>query len=183
MRIILASSSSRRKELLKYIVDDFEVIFKNIDETLNFNYDIDKTLEDLAFKKADIVFKENQDAVVIGCDTVLVFEGEILGKPKNIQDAVDTLNKLSGKVHSVKTSVAIVSKNKQITFTSTCKVEFESINLKEILDYVNNNEVLDKAGSYAIQGKAAKFIKKIDGDYYSVVGLPINLLYKHLKEF
>lgn len=183
MKIILASTSLRRKQLLKNIVEDFEVISKDVDETLKKELSLDDALKDLALRKAEAVFKENQDSIVIGSDTIVLLEQEILGKPENRESAIETLKKLSGKCHQVKTSVAIISKHDKISFVATCDVEFDILNLEEITKYVDSGEAYNKAGSYGIQGLASKFIKKINGDYYTVVGLPINLLYNHLKKF
>lgn len=183
MKIVLASNSPRRKELLKHIVKDFVVDAKEIDETLDLSLSLDQALEQLASRKAKAVLGQHPDALIIGSDTVVVLDEKVLGKPKDREDAIQTLKNLSGREHLVKTSFALLYQKKEICFTSTCTVHFMSLTDKEIEEYVDSGEPFQKAGSYGIQGLASKFIEKINGDYYTVVGLPVNLIYRHLKEF
>ncbi|MGB4984985.1 MAG: Maf family protein [Erysipelotrichaceae bacterium] len=180
--MILASKSSRRKELLEYITKDFRVEVSDVDETLNLDNEIVKEVEQLSYRKSLAVFKHNLDEVVIGADTVVVIENEILGKPKNFDEAFLMLKKLNNNMHEVITGVTIFSKKKSITFSCISQVFFKDISDEEIADYINECSPYDKAGSYGIQDKAALFIKGIVGDYYNVMGLPICLLNENLKK-
>lgn len=182
--IILASSSPRRKELMALINVPFIIISKDIDETLNSAMLPCENVEQLALKKAEAVAEDYQNGFVIGCDTVVAMNDRILGKPKNEEDAKQTLSFLSGKEHTVHTGVAILCKqhHQRICFSETTKVKMKELTKKEIDDYVASKEPMDKAGSYAIQGQGAIFIEKIEGDYYNVVGLPVCRLYQELKK-
>ncbi len=183
MKLILASGSPRRKELLALLNIPFEVIVSNFDERI----DQDKKLEDeikrLSFGKAKSVFDKNEDAVVIGADTIVTIDNKVLGKPKDQEDAKRMLTLLSNNVHTVITGVTIMSKDKTETFASSNKVYFDQLTDDEIKEYILTKEPMDKAGAYAIQGIGSKFIKKIEGDYYSIVGLPINQIYQKLRAF
>lgn len=183
MKLILASGSPRRKELLALLNIPFEVIVSNFDERI----DQDKKLEDeikrLSFGKAKSVFEKNEDAVVIGADTIVTIDNKVLGKPKDQEDAKRMLTLLSNNVHTVITGVTIMSKDKTETFASSSKVYFDQLTDNEIKEYILTKEPMDKAGAYAIQGIGSKFIKKIEGDYYSIVGLPINQIYQKLRAF
>lgn len=181
MRIILASKSPRRQELLKMIYSDFEAYPSSVREWLPPNIETNHAAGFLAAQKACDVSQQTGADVIIGCDTVVVCENEILGKPKNRADAYMMLKKLSGKTHIVYTGVCVVSKMGDFSFTEATKVTFDEMTNDEISDYINCEDVMDKAGAYAIQGLAGKFISKIDGDYYNVVGLPVSRLYKELK--
>ena len=181
MRIVLASKSPRRQELLRKIYNEFEVYPSSVREWLPKNIEADHAAGFLASQKACDVSQASQGDVVIGCDTVVVCENEILGKPKNRADAYMMLKKLAGKTHIVYTGVCVVSKNGDFSFTEATKVVFDEMTNDEINEYLNSEDVMDKAGAYAIQGLAGKFISKIDGDYYNVVGLPVRRLYRELK--
>lgn len=181
MRVVLASKSPRRQELLKMIYNDFEIYPSNVREWLPQSIESGHAAGFLAAQKACDVSQQSGADIVIGCDTVVVCENEILGKPKNRADAYIMLKKLSGKTHIVYTGVCVVSKMGDFAFTEATKVTFDEMTNDEINDYLNRENVMDKAGAYAIQGLAGKFISKIDGDYYNVVGLPVSRLYKELK--
>ena len=182
-KIILASGSPRRKELLTMLGIDFDVIVANIDEQIDHNNDLVDEIKKLSFQKADAVFQDHQDNIVIGSDTIVYIDNEILGKPKTIKQAKEMLHKLSNRTHQVVTAVTIMSKEKIDTFASITDVTFYELNDDEINEYVETVEPLDKAGAYAIQGKGSEFVKSINGDYYTVVGLPIAEVYRHLKNF
>lgn len=182
-RIILASGSPRRKELLKNLEINFEVITLSIDETMDDSLSLNERLKNLAYRKAEAIFKSCEDSLVIGADTIVVIDGKILGKPKNRQDAYDILKTLSGRTHEVKTGVAIITKEKSDVFISTTKVNFAQMSDDEIYRYIETSEPMDKAGAYGIQGYGSKFITSIDGDYYTVMGLPINMLYNYLRNY
>lgn len=175
MRIILASQSPRRRELLSYLVDDFEVQAADIDETPRHNESPTEYVLRLAQNKAQKVFESQVDsnAVVIGSDTAVVCDNEILGKPNDLDDSIRILTMLSGRSHSVLTSYCIQSANKTITESVTTEVLFKSINVDEMTRYWQTNEPADKAGSYAIQGIGGKFVKSISGSVSAVIGLPL----------
>ena len=182
-KVILASASPRRKELLESLNIPFEIITADIDETMDPNNSLIDEIEDLSFKKAYAVFKDHRDAIVIGSDTMVVFNDMRLGKPKSKEDAYDMLKALSGNTHEVITAVSIISPFKSETFSNTSRVKFYELSDKEIYDYIETNEPMDKAGAYAIQGLGSKFIKGIIGDYYAIMGLPIAELYHRLNKY
>ena len=126
--------------------------------------------------------QKEQDVIVLGADTVVAYEGKILGKPKDKEDAAAMLRMLSGQKHSVYTGVTLISSAGRETFYEETRVEFYPMSEKEIRDYVNSKEPMDKAGAYGIQGKAAVFIKGIEGDYYNVVGLPVARVSQYLQK-
>ncbi|WP_338750433.1 Maf family protein [Bacillus sp. FJAT-52991] len=179
--IILASSSPRRKELLQQIGLPFTVIVSDVDETISHPMSSEETVMQLASRKACAVAKHHEKDVVIGADTIVVLDGEILGKPKDRSDAKRMLSKLSGREHSVYTGVAIVKEKKQHAFYEKTNVTFWELSDEEVDTYLNSGEPFDKAGAYGIQGRGAVFVKKIDGDYFSVVGLPVASLYRQLQ--
>lgn len=184
-RIILASQSPRRKELLNQISLKFEIFPSQIDEEMDNKKSIIDNVETLALKKAKDVAKKIQgEALIIGADTMVV-QNEILGKPSNIQEARQMLSKLSGKSHQVITGLSVIdaSNNKDYTSHQITKVTMKNYGLLEIDNYIASGECWDKAGSYAIQGLGALLVKEIYGDYYNVVGLPISLLDDLLRKF
>ena len=181
MDIILASNSPRRKELLKLLAEDFKIIPAKREEKPDLSLPMGEMTENIAKSKALEVFAEHRDTIVIGADT-MVFSDEIpLGKPKDKKDAFRTLKSLSGRSHTVATGVAIVKENYCDTFSTLTKVTFSKMTDEEIRWYIDTLEPMDKAGSYGINGHGALFIEKIEGDFYSVVGLPVHELKKHLE--
>ena len=181
-RIILASKSPRRKELLELLKLPFEIIVSDIDETIDYTNDLVKEIEKLSFRKADAVYQSNRDALIIGSDTIVKIDNKALGKPSSIEEAKEMLRELSDRTHEVVTGVTIINEGKAETFSSVSKVSFYPLTEKEIEDYVMSNEPMDKAGSYAIQGIFGKYIDHYDGDYDNVVGLPYNKLKETLNE-
>ena len=181
MSIILASASPRRRELLSLITTDFEVVVSEVDETLADGIDPRQAVMQLAERKAQAVAKSHPDRVVIGSDTVVAVDDEILGKPADDADTIRMLKLLSGRKHHVYTGLCIAYQGKTTVFYDGAAVEFSEMSEQEIVDYAASGEPRDKAGAYAIQGLASKFIKGIEGDYYSVVGLPVSRLYQALK--
>lgn len=188
-KIILASASPRRKELLTQIGMKFEVIKSGCEEKCTKTKPEELVVE-LATQKAEDVMTtlvdRQEEILVIGADTVVAYRGEILGKPKDKEDAIRMLNMLQGNTHQVFTGVALYSRengkvNRQSFYEET-KVTMYPMTDEEIENYVSTGEVMDKAGAYAIQGKCAAFIKKIDGDYNNVVGLPISRIYQEIKK-
>lgn len=182
-RLILASNSPRRKELLADLGYPFEIIPSNIKEEIDQNKPITTEIEKLSFNKAMSVFINNKDAIVIGSDTVVILNNKIYGKPKDNSDAKRILQELRNNTHIVLTAVSIISAKKSETFSASTKVEFGDYSDVEIDEYINKESVLDKAGAYAIQGLAKKFIKSINGDYFTIMGLPVYELNKRLKEY
>lgn len=182
-QIILASTSPRRRELLELLEIPFTTISANVNEDFDPQLLPQEIVMILAERKAQAVFNEHPESIIIGSDTIVVFQKEILGKPSNPQEAFNMLRKLSGNTHSVLTGVSILSPNKKETFYCEAFVRFSQLTDEEIKNYVQTEEPYDKAGGYGIQGKAAKFIEAIQGDYYTIMGLPVNALYQHLKGF
>lgn len=187
MRIILASASPRRKELLGQAGYDFEVEVSEVDESVvsgNPREMVEQLSEikagavALRYRTGETKNREGEDVLVIGADTVVVLDNCILGKPENEKDALRMLKELSGKAHQVYTGVTLIYCNdgrelKRRSFFECTEVVMRSISDREIRDYIATGEPMDKAGAYGIQGKAAVFISGIRGDYYNVVGLPI----------
>ena len=180
--LILASKSPRRVEILESLGFSFECCPTKIDENYPKQLKASKVAGYLADKKANASINEHPNDVVIASDTVVVLKHKIYGKPKNRDDAKKMLKELSGKKHVVYTGVSIKSKNKNVSFTQKTYVYFSKISQSEIDDYIASRECDDKAGAYAIQGKGCRFIKKIKGDYYTVMGLPAAKVYDELKE-
>lgn len=187
MKVILASASPRRKELLEQIGMEFEVIPATGEEMINHTKPYEVVM-DLSRQKAEEVAKrqKREDCLIIGADTVVAFEDEILGKPKDREDAYRMLSMLEGKTHKVYTGVTLLLQNekesKTYSFYEETEVVMHSMTQKEKNWYVDTNEPYDKAGGYAIQGRCAVFIEKINGDYNNVVGLPIARIYQELLQ-
>ncbi len=183
---ILASSSPRRRDILNQIGIEFKVVESNIDEEVSEKCSPEKYVELLAERKAEVVFnnisEEEEEVIVIGADTIVVYNDEILGKPNDKKDAFNTLRTLQGDKHSVYTGISVFYKNNDgiIKKTDSDKTDVYMLPLTdgEILHYIESEEPLDKAGSYAVQGKGSVIIEKIDGDFYTVVGLSPSKLYK-----
>ncbi len=183
MKIILASASPRRKELLTLAGIEYDVVVSQCEEILPENITPDKAVEALARQKAEDVFSRNSDALIIAADTVVVLGNTILGKPKDEDDAFNMLSSLSGKRHTVFTGVCIKTKDKTDIFHVATEVEFYELSEKEINDYIATKEPMDKAGAYGIQGKGFVLVKGIHGDYFNVVGLPLAETVRHLNKF
>lgn len=181
--LILASGSPRRKEILEQVGLDFCVLPSDVEEIITKQVPSDIVME-LSKQKAEDVWEKLDDKkhIVLGADTVVAYDGKILGKPKDVEDAKAMLRMLSGEKHSVYTGVTLVSENGLETFFEETLVEFYEMTEEEINVYVATGEPMDKAGAYGIQGKAAAFIKGIEGDYYNVVGLPIAKTLKFLQK-
>ena len=173
MGIILASASPRRRELLGYIVKDFSVMPSCVEEIVPKGMSVLKQPEYLSKIKALDIAKKFPNDTVIGADTSVILGNEILGKPKDRADAEKMLIKLSGKVHKVVTGCTVVKNGAITSFSVVSKVKFQKLNKTEIEAYLDTDEPYDKAGSYAVQGRAGAFIEWIKGDYFNIVGLPI----------
>lgn len=181
--IILASASPRRRELLSLAGVDFSVKVADVNEVIPENAKPDEVVISLAMQKAQAVANENPDSIVIGSDTVVALDGEILGKPKNEENAAQMLTRLSGRSHTVYTGVAIIHGEKVKNFCEATEVVFNNLTQEEIRNYIATGECMDKAGAYGIQGKGCVLVEKINGDYFNVVGLPVSKLYRELRDF
>lgn len=179
MNLVLASKSPRRSEILKNAGIDFVVRTADTDEVIPDGIKPQDAVVFLAARKAMAV-ERNVGETILGADTVVVLDDEILGKPRDREDAFNMIKRLSGRVHSVFTGVCAIGDNGSLTFAEETKVEFYPLTDDEINAYIDTAEPYDKAGSYGIQGLASKFIRGIEGDYFNVVGLPISGIYKKI---
>lgn len=188
MKIILASQSPRRKELMDLLNVDYDVIVSHVDETLEEGLTIEEQSKRLGYIKAKAVFDQTQgDRIVIGSDTMVVKEQEILGKPKDKQDAIRMIQLLQNAEHQVITSLAVLiqeGENYQeyIDYDVT-KVHIKKMSEEEIEKWIEKDSWQDKAGAYAIQSEFGVFVDKIEGNYFTVVGLPIHKLYDVIKSY
>ncbi|MFH1542587.1 MAG: Maf family protein [bacterium] len=182
-RIILASASPRRKELLKKIINDFQIIESGVDESTILAESPQEFAEKAAQAKAQAVVKRNPDSIVIGADTIVVLKGRILGKPKDKQEAISMLTSLAGRTHEVMTGIAVVFPGgKTASDVAITKVTMKNVSDETIMDYVATGKPLDKAGAYGIQEIEEAFIDSIEGDYDNVVGLPVLLLQQLINQ-
>ncbi len=187
MNFILASGSIRRQELMKRMGIDFNVIVSEFDEELvTYDGDPESYVKILAFEKAkNILNEETKNSFILGADTIVCADGKVLGKPKDRNEAFTMMRLLQGNIHEVYSGLALIHDRKEIIETVSRKtlVQFSSMSDEEIQSYLDQDEWKDKAGAYGIQGAAGLFIKGIEGDYYNVVGLPLNTLYQVLKKY
>lgn len=183
MNIILASASPRRTEILTKHQIKHQIIPSTIKEIIDYTKTPEEIVKSLAYQKAKDVATKHENDLIIGADTIVVINNEILGKPKDENEAIKMLTKLQNNTHQVITGVAIITKNKTDIFAETSYVTFNKMTIEEIKTYISLDNVYDKAGSYAIQSPYATFIKNIKGDYNNIVGLPITTLIKHLDTF
>ncbi|HWZ13652.1 MAG TPA: Maf family nucleotide pyrophosphatase [Mucilaginibacter sp.] len=181
--IILASKSPRRQELLKLMDIDFRVVLKEVDESYPDNLKSEEVAVYIAEKKAQAFDETIENEIVITADTIVVVGNKILGKPESAEHAVEMLQTLSGRMHQVITGVCLLYKHGYHTFYDVSEVFFGELTDKEIRDYVNKYNPLDKAGSYGIQERIGLIgIEKINGSYTNVVGLPTEKLYRELMK-
>lgn len=192
INVVLASASPRRKELLKNIFSNFEIIPADIDESTEFETNVENFPQKIAELKAKAVARENYNSLVIGCDTAVIVDNVMYGKPADKNEAIDMIKSMSGRKHKVITGCCICYKEKCHSFSCVTEVEFYELTQEEILEYVEKNEPentgsgvkyewQDKAGGYGIQGNAALLIKGIIGDYNNVVGLPVAELNRQIN--
>ena len=180
-KLVLASSSPRRAEILRAVGWPFETLAANVDETRTPEEDAVAYVQRLARAKAETVADRCQSGLVVGADTVVVIGSEILGQPRDAEDARRMLKQLSGKWHEVLTGVALLrvgEGNHCVVDHESTRVRFGNLSDAEIDWYINTGEPMGKAGAYAVQGSAALFIEEIQGDYFNIVGLPIRLVYE-----
>ena len=182
-KVLLASQSPRRRELLMLSGIPFMLANVIVDEQLDPNLDPKKACEKLAYLKASAAYEKYPHELIIGADTIVVIDGEVLGKPADDEEAISMLKKLSGRTHEVVTGVAIVGDDICECFYETTQVTFYKLSDEEIVEYVRSKECHDKAGAYAIQGKGLFLVEKINGDFYNVVGLPMAQLYRRLLKY
>ena len=183
MKILLGSNSPRRKELLQSLGFDFEVVSIDCDEVFPENLSVENIAGYLSELKADAYRNLEKNEILLTSDTIVTFEGKVLGKPKNREEAVEMLSHLSGKTHQVYTGISFKTSENIITKTDVAEVEFSKISNDEIDFYIKNYQPFDKAGSYGIQewlGMAK--ISRINGSFYTIMGLPTHLVYKTFKE-
>jgi len=183
MDIILASKSKRRIEMM----DEFKIPYRSIASTKDEFVDSFSSNEDLVMKlakqKAMEIFNKNQDSLVLGFDTLVFIDNKVLGKPQNENECIEMIKELSGKMHTVSTGGYIVAKDYQKSFATTTNVYFEDIDIKDIVEYSKTSEPYDKAGGYAVQGFIGRYIKKIEGDIFSVIGMPKSIVYKEITNY
>lgn len=184
MEIILASASPRRKEILQNTKLKFEVQKSEIEEAVFEEESPESMVVRLAYEKAFDVAQKNRDKLVIGADTIVVLGDEVLGKPKDEEEAFDMIQKLSNKTHRVITGISLINLKKGIVVNDyqVSYVTFKDLSEDSIKDYINTKESLDKAGGYGIQGYGALLVEGIQGDYFNIVGLPISKLSDLLKD-
>lgn len=189
MKVILASKSPRRKEILSMITDKFDIMVSDDEEILDSSLSVKEQSMKLAYDKAKSIFdKTNGDRIVIGSDTIVVDENDkIYGKPKDRQDGICILKNIKGKEHRVFTSIAILVEKAGEYFKhidcDIAKVYIADMTDEEITKWLDTGEAYDKAGAYAVQGTFAKHIEKIDGNFWTVMGLPVHKVYNILKEY
>ena len=180
-KYILASGSPRRKELLKLLDIDFTIEVSDICEDLKKGLTFPEIVEDLSIQKAAHIALNHKDTYVLGFDTLVILNNEALGKPKNREEAFMMLQSLSGRTHEVLTGCAILYNDTIDAFHTSTKVTFNDLTAVEINEYLDTNDPFDKAGAYGIQGYGARYIKGIEGDYYSVMGMPVQILYTKIR--
>ena len=181
--IILASSSPRRAKLLKDAGLQFEIVASDVDETFDPTLTPSEIAMYLAKLKADHIAKNYKNDIVIGADTIVVYGNKILGKPVDENDAFEMLTTLSNQCHIVYTGVSIISKDKEETFYSQTKVCMKALSELEIRAYINTKEPMDKAGAYGIQGDGGKLVDQYEGDFFTIMGLPLKELLTRLKNY
>lgn len=187
MKIVLASASLRRQELLKRITPDFQIVVSNFHEdSVAFKNNAKEYVMELSKGKAqEVAARMSMEAIIIGADTIVMLDNKVLGKPKNEFEAFQMLMSLSDNWHEVYSGITLIdTKNQKIISDAVCtKVRFSNITKEDIQKYIETGEPMDKAGAYGIQGFGGVFVEKIEGCYYNVVGLPLNTLSRMLKQF
>lgn len=181
-KLLLASASPRRAEILRAVGWQFETWAANIDETMRAGEKAEDAVQRLALGKAEAAARQHPNALVLAADTTVVVDSQILEKPEDDADARRMLQLLSGRWHDVLTGVALARGDKRAVAYERTEVRFSEMSAEEIDWYIQSNEPMDKAGAYAIQGRASLFIEEIRGDYWNIVGLPVRLVYKLVRE-
>lgn len=181
MKIVLGSKSPRRKEILSLVCDDFEIRVSDADESYSPNTPLAEVPKILAERKS-MAIEMAEDEIIIGSDTVVLIENELLGKPKTRENAIRMLKKMSGKSHLVVSGICVRSKDRIYSEAVTSTVYMRELSDREIEKYVDVWKPLDKAGAYGIQEMAGSFVARIEGDFYNIVGLPLCRLVEILKD-
>lgn len=183
MKIVLASGSPRRKEILENMNLKFDIIKSEIEETTLENESPEDLVKRLSYEKAHDIATRNRDSIVIGADTVVVLDNNVLGKPKDKEDAFNMLKKMSGREHDVITGISILclDSKKEIIDFCVSKVKFKNLSDEDIYSYIATGECMDKAGAYGIQGLGGILVEYIKGDYFNIVGFPISSASEILK--
>lgn len=181
--VILASASPRRKELISLICDSFRVIPADCDEAVAEDIPTEKIAEYLSDVKCRCIGEVYGSSLVIGCDTVVICDGKVMGKPADKAEAAAMLRTLSGRSHLVITGVTFGYNKKYMSFSCETKVTFRELSEEDISAYISTDEPMDKAGAYGIQGQGALLAEKIEGDFYNVVGFPVSEINVKIKEF
>lgn len=187
MKIILASQSARRRDILKNLGIKFDIKVSQVDETMSGELSAGENVEAVSLRKAmavevELGIKPEDDTLIIASDTVVVCDGVILGKPRDKAHAIEMMRMLSDRRHSVISGIAVIYRGKRIASHEETQVEFRALSDAEIEAYVSTDEPYDKAGGYGIQDKAAVFVRGIHGDYLNVVGLPVFRLFRILED-
>lgn len=182
MRLILASESPRRRELLSMLGFPYEAIVSAVEETVPADIAPDALVETLALQKAEAVAQMHPDACVIGADTIVYIDGQIIGKPRDDADATRILGLLQGRAHAVYTGVAVLTPRGRDLRHDITRVTFAPMTEREIAWYVSTGEPRDKAGAYGIQGPGGIFVERVEGNYFTIIGMPLPLLYRMLRE-
>lgn len=180
-RVILASASPRRRELLQLIFHEFDIIPTDCDESLPVGVDVKQIAQIIAQRKNDALGDVDSQTLVISCDTIVTIDGVVLGKPNDRSDAERMLRLLSNRTHQVISGVCLRYNGKTVAFSQITDVSFYELSDAEIFEYIDSNEPYDKAGGYGIQGGASLFVKSICGDYFNIVGLPVARLKKEIE--
>lgn len=188
MNLILASQSPRRRELMAMVASDFAVLVSQAEEDLSPDTPPGKAVEELALRKALAVqgvlsAEERKTSLIVGSDTVVAIDDKILGKPHGPEECLAMMAALSGREHTVHTGVALVSGERRRVFRETAQVEFWPLSQEVMEWYASTDEPYDKAGGYGVQGLGALLVKRILGDYYTVMGLPVSRLWRELRDF
>ncbi len=183
MKIVLASGSPRRTQILSLAHIEHIVIPSTCVEVIDKGLKPIEVVESLSLQKAKDVARNNKDALVIGADTIVTIDGKILGKPHSEEEAIEMLTTLSNTTHQVVTGVTFIYNDIIKTIHEITEVTFSKLSTEQIKTYINEENVYDKAGAYAIQGTFCKYITKINGDYYNVMGLPIARVYKEIEGY
>ena len=178
---VLATASSRRRDILVNLGINFEQIASDVDETVPAGADPETAAAELAKSKAQTVLEKRPDSCIIGADTIVVIDGEVLGKPKDEGDAYRMLKMLSGRTHTVMTGVFVLYNHQERSFVQKTEVKFYDLTEEQIDRYILSGEPLDKAGAYGIQGLGCVLVESINGDYFNVVGLPVARLHRELE--
>lgn len=181
-KLILASKSARRRELLEMLGADFDIITREVDESYEGEIAPGELVKMLARRKLDAVTNEADGSIVISSDTIVYCSGEVFGKPRDMDDARRMLRAMSGHYHEVYSGIAVGDGKKTVVDALSTKVYFRHITDSEIERYITENAVLDKAGAYGIQERASLFVEKIEGDYFNIVGLPVCRLGEILRD-